>query len=108
MVVPEMTDEQRAAGLVKAAAARRARVQFKDRLKRGETTLAQLLHDAATDDVIGKTRISEVLMALPKVGKATARELMTELQIAPTRRVRGLSDRQRQALLHKFGVHPDS
>jgi hypothetical protein len=28
---------------------------------------------------------------------------MTELEIAPTRRLRGLGDRQRKALLEKFG-----
>lgn len=28
---------------------------------------------------------------------------MTELEIAPTRRLRGLGDRQRRALLERFG-----
>ena len=106
MALPQMSDEQRAAALVKAAAARRARVEFKDRLKRGETTLAQALNDAVTDDVIGRTRVFEVLTALPKVGKATAQQIMTELQMAPTRRLRGLGDRQRHALLNKFNPTP--
>ena len=39
---------------------------------------------------------------LPKVGKVKAQEIMTELEIAPTRRLRGLGDRQRKALLEKF------
>jgi len=99
---PQLTDEQRAAALVKAAAARRARAELKDRLKRGATTLTQVLADADTDDVIGKTRVSEVLTALPKIGKAKAQDIMTEVEIAPTRRLRGLTDRQRQALLEKF------
>jgi hypothetical protein len=36
------------------------------------------------------------------VGKVKAQEIMTELEIAPTRRLRGLGDRQRKALLEKF------
>ena len=36
------------------------------------------------------------------MGKVKAQEIMTELEIAPTRRLRGLGDRQRKALLEKF------
>ena len=85
MALPQLTDEQRAAALEKAAAARRARAELKDRLKRGGTNLKQVLKDAET-----------------KVGKVKAQEIMTELEIAPTRRLRGLGDRQRKALLEKF------
>jgi hypothetical protein len=102
VALPQLTAEQRTAALEKAAASRRARAELKDRLKRGNTTLTQVLTDAATNDVIGKTRVSEVLTALPKVGKVKAQDIMTELEIAPTRRLRGLGDRQRQALLEKF------
>ena len=102
MALFQLTDEQRTAALAKAAAARRTRMELKDRLKHGTTTLTQVLTDAATDDVIGKTRVSEVLTALPKVGKVKAHNIMTELEIAPTRRLRGLTDRQRRALLEKL------
>jgi hypothetical protein len=37
-----------------------------------------------------------------QLGKVKAQEIMTELEIAPTRRLRGLGDRQRKALLEKF------
>ena len=43
MALPQLTDEQRAAALEKAAAARRARAELKERLKRGGTTLKQVL-----------------------------------------------------------------
>jgi hypothetical protein len=102
VALPQLTDEQRAAALEKAAAARRARAELKDRLKRGATSLTQALKDAATDDTVGRTRVSDVLAALPKVGKVKAREIMTELGIAPTRRLRGLRDCQRTALLERF------
>jgi hypothetical protein len=96
VALPQLTDEQRAAALEKAAAARRARAELKDRLKRGGTNLKQVLKDAETNEV------SALLEALPKVGKVKAQEIMTELEIAPTRRLRGLGDRQRKALLEKF------
>ena len=99
MALPQLTDEQRAAALEKAAAARRARAELKDRLKRGGTNLKQVLKDAETDEVLGKMKVSALLEALPKV---KAQEIMTELEIAPTRRLRGLGDRQRKALLEKF------
>ena len=88
----------------RATAARRARVELKDRLKRGALSLPQLFSESATDDVIGKTRVFEVLTALPQIGKMTAHDIMTEVGIAPTRRVRGLTHRQRQGLLHKFNL----
>ena len=103
VALPQLTDEQRAAALEKAAAARRARAELKDRLKRGGTNLTQVLKDAESDEVLGKMKVSALLEALPKVGKVKAQEIMTELEIAPTRRLRGLGDRQRKALLEKFG-----
>jgi len=107
VALPQLTDEQRAAALEKAAAARRARAELKDRLKRGGTNLKQVLKDAESDEVLGKMKVSALLEALPKVGKVKAQEIMTELEIAPTRRLRGLGDRQRKALLLKFDFTTD-
>jgi len=103
VALPELTPEQRAAALEKAAAARRARAELKENLKKGETDLKTVLKDAETDEIIGKMKVSALLEALPKVGKVKAQEIMTELEIAPTRRLRGLGDRQRRALLERFG-----
>ncbi|MCW4353209.1 integration host factor MihF [Hoyosella sp. YIM 151337] len=102
MALPQLTDEQRAAALAKAAEARRARAELKERLKRGGTDLKQVLADAETDEILGKMKVSALLEALPKVGKVKARDIMTELEIAPTRRLRGLGERQRKALLQRF------
>lgn len=102
VALPQLTDEQRAAALAKAAAARRARAELKEKLKKGGTNLKQVLTDAETDEVLGKMKVSALLEALPKVGKVKAQEIMTELEIAPTRRLRGLGDRQRKALLERF------
>ncbi|MEV0948476.1 integration host factor, actinobacterial type [Rhodococcus sp. NPDC049939] len=102
MALPQLTDEQRAAALEKAAAARRARAELKDKLKSGDITLKQVLSKADVDDIIGKTKVSAILESLPKIGKVKAQEIMANLEIAPTRRLRGLGDRQRDALLAHF------
>ena len=107
MALPQLTPEQRAAALEKAAAARKVRAELKERLKRGGTDLKQVLKDAETDEILGKMKVSALLEALPKVGKVKAQELMTELEIAPSRRLRGLGDRQRRALLTKFDFEPE-
>ena len=103
VALPQLTDEQRKAALEKAAEGRKARAELKASLKRGETTLKDVLDKADTDEIIGKTKVSALLEAMPKVGKVKAREIMEELEIAQTRRLRGLGDRQRRALLERFG-----
>jgi len=103
VALPQLTDEQRTAALAKAAAARKARAELKERLKRGGTTLKQVLTDAETDEALAKLKVSALLEALPGVGKVRAAALMEQFDIASSRRVRGLGDRQRKALLDEFG-----
>ncbi|MBK9178361.1 MAG: integration host factor [Acidimicrobiales bacterium] len=99
---PSLSPEQRAAALEKAAAARRARAELKERLKMGSLSLRELLDAGETDDVIGKMKVLAVLESLPGVGKVKARRLMEEIGIAESRRVRGLGSQQREALLQTF------
>ena len=103
MALPELTPEQRQEALAKAAEARKQRAELKASLKKGETNLKEVLAKADSDEIIGKTKVSALLEAMPKVGKVKAREMMEELDIAQTRRLRGLGDRQRRALLERFG-----
>jgi signal recognition particle GTPase len=100
---PALSPEQRAAALEKAAAARTARAELKEKLKMGSVTLADVLKKADTDDVIGKLKVLALLESLPGVGKVKARRLMEEIGISETRRVRGLGPQQRQALLDQLG-----
>ena len=65
------------------------------------------LKKADEDEILGKMKVSALLEALPKVGKVKAQEIMKELEIAPTRRLRGLGERQRRALLERFGFDPE-
>src|SRR6476659_5264160 len=99
---PSLTPEQRQAALAKAAEARRARAEIKERLKMGSITLAELLQQADNDDMVAGIKVLAVLESLPGVGKVKARRTMDEVGISETRRVRGLGDQQRSKLLDTF------
>ena len=99
---PQLTEEQRTAALAKAAEARRARAELKEKLKMGSLTLKELLDQVEGDDIIGKMKVVAVLESLPGVGKVKARRTMEEIGISETRRVRGLGDQQRASLLKAF------
>ena len=99
---PQLSPEQRQAALAKAAEARRARAELKEKLKLGSLSLAEVLDQAATDELVGKTKVLAVLESLPGVGKVRARRTMEEIGIAEGRRLRGLGDNQREKLLAEF------
>jgi S13-like protein len=101
MPLPTLTEEQRKAALEKAAEARRARAEVKQKLKAGTLTLSQILSQP-TDDTVGKMKVSAVLEALPGVGKVRAKKIMEKLDVSTSRRVRGLGEKQKQALLEEF------
>ena len=103
MPLPDLSPEQRAAALEKAAAARKVRAELREKLKSKGTTVGDVLKLGETDEVIGKMRVSAVLESLPGVGKARAAKIMERLEISPTRRVRGLGANQRRALETEFG-----
>lgn len=102
MPLPKLDDDARREALHKAAQARKSRAEIKQRLKAGEIDLRHVLDRAAGDEVIAKTRVSEVLESLPKVGRVRARRLMERLDISSSRRLRGLGVNQRERLLAEF------
>ncbi|HET8682017.1 MAG TPA: integration host factor, actinobacterial type [Micromonosporaceae bacterium] len=102
MPLPSLSPEQRSAALEKAAEIRKARAALKEELKQGKTTLAQVLDRAESDEVVGKLKVSAVLQAMPGIGKIRAMQIMERLKIADSRRLRGLGDQQRKALLGEF------
>jgi len=103
VALPPLTPEQRAAALEKAAKARKERAEVKNKLKRGNVTLSDVLSDGQSDDVIGKMKVSALLESMPGVGKVRAGQIMDRLNIAESRRVRGLGANQRSALEREFG-----
>lgn len=104
MPLPELDDEARRQALEKAAEARKVRAELKQQLKSGEIDFTEVLRRADHDEVVGKTKVSAVLEAMPRLGKVRARKLMERLDISPSRRLRGLGSNQREKLLAEFGL----
>ncbi|MEA1902915.1 MAG: integration host factor, actinobacterial type [Actinomycetota bacterium] len=99
---PQLTDEQRKKALEKAAKARRVRAEKKERLKTGAMTLAELLAEADEDELIAGLKVESLIAAMPGTGKIKAKRLMESIGISENRRIRGLGDKQREALLAEF------
>ena len=102
MALPPLTPEQRAAALVKAAVARRERAAAKNRLKYSQGSLADVIQEGRDNEIIGKMKVSALLESLPGVGRVRARQIMDEVGISESRRVRGLGANQAAALIARF------
>ena len=100
---PQLTAEQRQAALAKAGEVRRRRADIKAKLKMRSMSLADLLAQAESDDVIAGTKVLTVLESLPGLGKVRARKVMDEIGISDSRRIRGLGEQQRASLLARCG-----
>lgn len=106
MALPTLTPEQRSEALKKAAEARRERAAIKARLKestgrRGEE-LEKVLKEAESNEVVGRLRVSALLESLPGVGKVKAAQIMEEIGISPSRKLRGLGSHQAEKLIAHF------
>ena len=99
---PKLTDEQRRAALAKAGEARRVRAETKELLKTGSLRLSELFEQAATDRILAGIKVERMIAAMPGTGKIKAKRLMESLGIAENRRIRGLGDNQKAALLAEF------
>jgi hypothetical protein len=97
MALPTMTPEQRENALAKAAEARKARSVLLAQVKSGEMNLAQVFDRA--DDIAKKTRVMQVLRALPGYGPAKVTALLANSGVDEKRRVGGLTVAQRTKLL---------
>jgi hypothetical protein len=102
VALPPLTPEQRAAALAKAAVARRERAAAKNRLKYSQGSLADVIKEGKDNEVIGKMKVSALLESLPGVGRVRARQIMDEVGISESRRVRGLGANQAAALIARF------
>lgn len=95
---PVRSEAQRAIALDAAMRVRRERADLRRDLKSGAVRPESTLDDARFTGV----RVRWFLESLPGIGTARASAIMTELHIAPTRRLGGLSDRQRGALIARL------
>ncbi len=103
MWLPTLTPEQRADGVARATQARQVRAGICADLKASRLTIAEALARANTDGDIAKLRVAELLASMPGIGKANAAAIMQRLDIATSRRIRGLGHHQLAALEREFG-----
>jgi hypothetical protein len=101
-MLPEMTDEQRAAALERAGLARRTRAEIKALLKTGSLTFTDVMGRAEADDLVAGTRVKAIVVSMPGMGKITTKRLMEEIGISETRKLRGLTPRQTKELTDRF------
>ncbi len=101
MALPKLTKNERAAALEKAKAARIKRAEVRDDLKSGKLSLDDVLK-MKDDPIVGRMKVATLIETLPGFGKAKAAKIMAELQIAESRRLRGLGERQYAALLERL------
>jgi len=99
VALPELTDEQRREALAKAAAARQVRAEVKNRLRHSGASVADVLAEAKHNEAIAKIKVLDLLQAIPGIGKLTARQIMADLNIAESRRLRGLGSNQTRGLI---------
>ena len=99
---PKLSPEARAAALEAAKQARRSRADAKEQVRTGKLKISQVFELAVTNQAIAKMRISELIEALPGVGKVRAANILERLEISPTRRIQGLGVLQVQKLKREF------
>ena len=99
---PKLTAEQRRAALEKAAEARRVRAELKALIKKGSLTISEVLEKSDSNEIVSRTKVLAVLESMPKIGKVKARRIMKAIGIAESRRLRGLGDQQRAALVSEI------
>lgn len=102
MALPNLSPEDRAKALKKAAEARQARAEYRAQLKSGKLSFADAMKKS-DDPVIARMKVVTLLESLPGFGKAKAMKLMSELEISESRRVQGLGARQREQLMERLG-----
>ena len=104
MQPPQLSPEDRARALAKAAASRKRRAEVKSQVKSGEYSLSQVFELSKSDEAVAKMRVFELLESIAGVGKVRARAVMERLNISPTRRIQGLGAKQLPALLAEFAA----
>lgn len=104
MPLPKLTLEEKKQALKKAQQVRSQRAKIRQDLKAGKTTIRQVL-ESMDNDVVAKMRVAYLLESLPRIGKVRTRKIMNDIGIDETRRIQGLGNRQKQALIERLGNH---
>lgn len=102
MALPKLSLEEKRRALKKAQEVRSKRAKIRQNLKKGKTTIREVL-DNINDDVVAKMRVVYLLESLPRIGKVKTKKIMNDIGIDESRRIQGLGNRQKQALIERLG-----
>lgn len=103
-MVPILTEEERRQNLDKALKARRERAEVRTKLANGEMSVDDVFRLAdAGNEAILRMPVESLIRSLPGYALSRTQKLMKRLRIAQSRRIRGLSKRQRNELLKALG-----
>jgi len=102
MALPNLSEADRKKALEKAAKARQARADLRQKIKAGKVSFADVMKKS-DDPIVARMKVSTLLESLPGYGKAKAAKIMQELEISESRRVQGLGARQREMLMQRLG-----
>ncbi len=105
-VAPARSLDQRMEALERANVVRCYRAELKKDLAagRGPRTVLDIL--AAPSELEETWKVFDVLMAVPRVGRVKANNILRRQGVSPSKTVAGLSGRQRRALLEALGGLP--
>lgn len=99
-VAPPRSTEQRMDALQRANEVRTRRAQLKRDLKAGRVDPVQPL--TRTPEWVDTMKVFDLLLAVPKVGRIKALKALQRCQIAASKTVGGLSERQRRELVARL------
>ena len=102
MALPNLSEADRKKALEKAAKARQARAELRQKIKAVKVSFADVMK-MSDDPIVARMKVSTLLESLPGYGKAKAAKIMQELEISESRRVQGLGARQREMLMQRLG-----
>lgn len=101
-LAPDRTLTQRQAALVEANRIRTRRARFKLDLKAGRASIADVLIDPP--EWARSWQVFDVLMAVPQYGRVRAGAVLKRVGVSPSKRLGGLTVRQRRELVGLLGV----
>ena len=95
--VPARSLEQRLSALQRANEVRLGRAQLKKELATGSCRIDDLL--AETPELARGAKVYDLLLAVPKLGRARVSKLLRHCRISEAKTLGGLSERQRAELI---------
>ncbi len=99
---PDRSLLQRRDALKRANVVRTERAQLKKDLRAGRVSIHTLLLEAPDD--LDTAKVMDLLLAVPKLGRVKVNKVLTRCRISPSKTIGGLTERQRDELVHMLTV----